>query len=165
MFTFTSSNMSTRMMWQYLCAGRTASGAKQPFEVSLNSRKSLGCQGGHFPLVCSGSQRHVRRNHDRTRCKMLTRERPSFRSVDRCAIGLCMRLQRRQIGFEYLTTTRTARSISADGCTSLARRRRRWVHSLLPNSWLAASPIRPNLIYDRHKGLTTPPAPTPRRRS
>src|ERR1019366_10700662 len=53
----------------------TAFGAKQPFEVSLNSRKSLGCQGGHFPLVCSGSQRHVRRIHDRTRCKMLTRER------------------------------------------------------------------------------------------
>src|SRR5882757_10356328 len=41
-------------------------------------------------------------------------------------------------------------SIPGEGCTGLARRRSRRAHSLSPNPGRAASPICPDLIYDRH---------------
>ena len=41
-------------------------------------------------------------------------------------------------------------SIIEQGCTGIARRRSRRAHSLSPNPGRAASPICPDLIYDRH---------------
>src|ERR1700732_1408933 len=45
-------------------------------------------------------------------------------------------------------------SIPGEGCTGLARRRSRRAHSLSPNPGRAASPICPDLIYDRHTEQT-----------
>ena len=42
-------------------------------------------------------------------------------------------------------------SIPGERCTGLARRRSRRAHSLSPNPGRTASPICPDLIYDRHK--------------
>src|ERR1700680_3481963 len=41
-------------------------------------------------------------------------------------------------------------SIPGERCTDLARRRSRQAHSLSPNPGRTASPICPDLIYDRH---------------
>src|ERR1700690_4052628 len=42
-------------------------------------------------------------------------------------------------------------SIPGEGCAGLARRRPRRAHSLTPNLGRTASPIWPDLIYDRHR--------------
>src|SRR6202140_996260 len=42
-------------------------------------------------------------------------------------------------------------SIPGERCTGLARRRSRRAHSLSPNPGRTASPICPDLIYDKHK--------------
>src|SRR5882724_1408599 len=46
-------------------------------------------------------------------------------------------------------------SIPGEGCTLLARCRSRRAHSLSPNPGRAASPICPDLIYDRHTVTST----------
>src|SRR5260370_18977243 len=43
-------------------------------------------------------------------------------------------------------------SIPGERCAGLARRRSRRAHSLSPNLGRTASPIWPDLIYDRHNG-------------
>jgi transposase InsO family protein len=56
-------------------------------------------------------------------------------------------------GEAHLRGIRTHTSILGEGCTGLARRRSRRAHSLSPNPGRAASPICPDLIYDRHRHL------------